>query len=363
MILCANPKLQYLAHKEEIDEAVKRVLEGDRYILGDEVAEFEKEFAAFIETKTCIGVANGTDALHLALRAVGVKYGDEVITTAHTAVATASAIVLAGAIPVFADIEEDYYTIDPAKVREAITPKTRAIIAVHIYGQPCDMDALLTIAKEYNIPLIEDCAQAHGAQYKGKKVGSIGDVSCFSFYPTKNLGAIGDGGAVATNNDEIAQKVRALREYGWIGDKISYTIGFNSRLDELQAAVLRVKLRYLQEDTEKRREIAEHYNQTLANVAQTPKIRENCQHAYHLYVIQSKKRDVLIETLKKYAILPLIHYPIPVHLQEGFNSFSPKNGLPITEKLVGCIVSLPMYPELSFKERVYISDALNSQSS
>ncbi len=360
MILCANPKLQYLAHKDEIDGAIKKVLEGERYILGDEVTEFEKEFAAFTDTKTCIGVANGTDALHLALRAVGVCYGDEVITTAHTAVATASAIVLAGGIPVFADIEEEYYTIDPVKVREAITPKTKAIIAVHIYGQPCNMDALLSIAKEYQIPLIEDCAQAHGAEYKGKKIGSIGDVSCFSFYPTKNLGAIGDGGAVATNNDEIAQKVRALREYGWIGDKISYTIGFNSRLDELQAAVLRVKLKYLQEDTQKRRAIADDYNKQLTSAVDTPKVRDNCQHAYHLYVIQTKERDAFIETLKKADVFALIHYPVPVHLQEGFKSFAPKSGLPVTERIVHSIVSLPMYPELSFKEISYTCNIINN---
>lgn len=359
MILCANPKLQYLAHKDEIDEAIKRVLDGERYILGDEVTEFEKEFAAFIETKTCIGVANGTDALHLALRAVGVKYGDEVITTSHTAVATASAIVLAGAIPVFADIEEDYYTIDPVKVREAITQKTKAIIAVHIYGQPCDMDALLAIAKEYDIPLIEDCAQAHGAEYKNKKVGSIGDVSCFSFYPTKNLGAIGDGGAVATNNDEIAQKVRALREYGWIGDKISYTIGFNSRLDELQAAILRVKLRYLQEDTEKRRYIAEQYDKALVNLVQVPKVRENCKHAYHLYVIQANERDSLAEKMKTSGIIPLVHYPIAIHQQEGFKLFTPQNGLPTTEKLINHILSLPMYPELNEDEIHLIIKCVN----
>ncbi len=350
MIICANPKEQYLAYKDQIDAALQRVLKSGRYVLGDEVASFEKEFAEYIGVSDCIGVASGTDALHIALRAVGVVNKDEVITAAHTAVATASAIILAGATPIFVDIEDKYYTLDPEKVREAITSKTKAIIAVHIYGQPCDMDALKVIAREYGIALIEDCAQAHGALYKGKMVGSLGDIGCFSFYPTKNLGAIGDGGAVVVNTSDLAIKVKALREYGWIDNKISSTIGFNSRLDEIQAAILRVKLRYLDQDIEKRRTIAKTYDLALSSIVETPDLRADCKHSYHLYVIQTLKRDRLQEKMKKFGIYPLVHYPMPVHTQDAFKSFSPVDGLPKTEALVDRILTLPMYPELSVKE-------------
>jgi dTDP-4-amino-4,6-dideoxygalactose transaminase len=240
MILCGNPKAQYLARRDEIDAALKRVLESGWYILGEEVKAFEEEFASYIGVSYGVGVGSGTEAIHLALVACGIGQGDEVITVSHTATATVAAIELAGATPVFVDIEPDFYTMDPAKLDAAITSRTKAIIPVHIYGQPADMDPILEVAKKHNLRLIEDCAQAHGAIYRGKRVGSLGDVGCFSFYPTKNLGAIGDGGMLVTNNIELAQKARLLREYGWTERDVSQFAGWNTRLDEVQAAILRV---------------------------------------------------------------------------------------------------------------------------
>jgi len=362
MILCSNPKMQYLAHELEIKNAINGVLDGGRYILGQEVEAFEKEFADFISSKYSIGVANGTDALHLALGSFNIGIGDEIITTSHTAVATISAILMSGAKPVFADIEKEFYTLDASKVKAAITPKTKAIIAVHIYGQPCDMDALLIIAKEHNLILIEDCAQAHGAEYKGKKVGSIGDIGCFSFYPTKNLGAIGDGGAITTNSFEIAQKVKSLREYGWQSDRVSHFAGFNSRLDEIQAAILRVKLKYLAEDTRKRNKIANIYYDKLKNIVNLPKNRANCLHAFHLFVIEVQNRDKMVEILKSKDIFPLVHYQIPVHMQPAFEPLGFGGKLKITEAVVGNILSLPMYPELTKQEVGFVCEIISGCS-
>jgi dTDP-4-amino-4,6-dideoxygalactose transaminase len=356
MILCSNPKEQYLAHSEEIKDAIDRVLNSGRYILGSEVEAFEGEFADFITTRHCVGVANGTDALHLALRAFNIAFGDEVITSSHTAVATASAIAMCGAKPVFVDIESEFYTIDASRIKDAITPKTKAIIAVHIYGQPCDMDELLAIAKEHNLALIEDCAQAHGAEFNGKKVGSIADIGCFSFYPTKNLGAIGDGGAITTNSPEIYAKIKALREYGWQNDRISHFCGFNSRLDEIQAAILRVKLKYLTKDTQKRNEIANIYFEKLKNIAILPKIRQNCTHAFHLFVVIINNRDVIQEALKQDGIYALVHYNASVHLQPAF--LDTKIDLTNTQNILGKILSLPMYPELSYDEVSQVCDCL-----
>lgn len=356
MILCSNPKEQYLAHSDEIKTAIDRVLDSGRYILGSEVEAFENEFANFIEAKYCVGVANGTDALHLALRAFDIGSDDEVITSPHTAVATASAIAMSGAKPVFVDIENEFYTIDAAKIKAAITPKTKAIIAVHIYGQPCDMDALLAIAKEYNLALIEDCAQAHGAEFNGKKVGSIGDIGCFSFYPTKNLGAIGDGGAITTNSAKIYAKIKALREYGWQNDRISHFCGFNSRLDEIQAAILRVKLKYLAKDTQKRNEIANIYFEKLKNIVTLPKIRPNCTHAFHLFVIMIKNRDNMQEAIKQDGIYALVHYSAAVHMQPAF--LDKKTNLTNTQNILDKILSLPMYPELSCEEVSHVCDSL-----
>lgn len=350
MILCGNPKAQYLARKDEIDAALKRVLESGWYILGEEVKAFEKEFANYIGAAS-YGVGSGTEAIHLALVACGIGQGDEVITVSHTATATVAAIELSGATPVFVDIEPDFYTIDPAKLDATITSRTKAIIPVHIYGQPADMDPILEVAKKHNLRIIEDCAQAHGAIYRGKRVGSLGDVGCFSFYPTKNLGAIGDGGMLVTNNIELGQKARLLREYGWTERDVSQFAGWNTRLDEVQAAILRVKLKYLDEDNSKRMRLAEIYNEELslstANNLILPKQRENSTHVYHLYVIRSAKRDDLLSLLRKKGIGALIHYPVPVHLQPAYNCLHGCDKLPETEQIAKEIISLPIYPELS----------------
>lgn len=352
MILCSNPLLQYLGHKKEIEQAIRRVLKKGRYILGEELEAFEKEFAKYTGVSYGVGVGSGTEALHLSLAACAVDQGDEVITVSHTAVATAVAINLSGARAVFADIEPEYYTLDPAKIEELITKRTKAIIPVHIYGQPADMEPILKIARKNNLCVIEDCAQAHGAKYKGMAVGSFGDMAAFSFYPTKNLGAIGDGGIILTNNNKLAKKTKLLRQYGWQKRYISQIPGYNSRLDELQAAVLRVKLKYLENDNQCRCNIAESYNRQLAgNGLILPQVRESCRHVYHLYVVRAARRDRLLQLLKKEGIGALIHYPLAVHQQPAYRSkVSSKINLEETEKAVREIISLPIYPQLRADE-------------
>ena len=350
---------QYKSIKNEIDSAIQRVLDSGWFVMGNEVIEFEKEFAQFNNVTHAIGVGSGTEALHIALRAMDIGHGDEVITTAHTAVATASAIDLASAKPIFVDIEQDYFTIDPQLIEKAITPRTKAIIPVHIYGQPCDMDAIMDIAIKNNLKVIEDCAQAHGAEYKGKRVGSMGDVGCFSFYPTKNLGAIGDGGAIVTNNDQLGKKIKLIREYGWEERYISSKEGWNSRLDELQAAILRVKLKNLDKDNNLRQQHAKKYNELLKDLPiELPKKRENCTHVYHLFVIKVDKRDRLKEYLGKNGVNTTIQYPVPVHQQKYFQSLCREKTLPITEHVAKNILSLPMYPELEENEIHKVSDVL-----
>ncbi|EKD77365.1 MAG: hypothetical protein ACD_42C00358G0001, partial [uncultured bacterium] len=291
MISFANPLAQYQSHQTEIDAAIHTVLNSGHYILGEQVAAFENEFARYLGLTNAVGVASGTDALVLALMALGVGRDDEVILPSMTATATANAVKQVGATPVFVDIEKNYYTIDPVLVEKAITEKTKAIIAVHLYGQPADMFSLLKIAKQYQVKLIEDCAQAVGAYYQKKPVGNFSDIACFSFFPTKNLGAMGDGGAIATNNNTLAERIRQLRQYGWDANRDSQFIGMNSRLDELQAAILRVKLRYLNKDIEKRNQIARHYDKLLKSFPFVlPAVRHEALHAYHLYVIQCEHR-------------------------------------------------------------------------
>lgn len=352
MILCSNPAAQYRAHKKEIDAAVARVLTKGWYILGDEVKAFEKEFAEYIGVSCGIGVGSGTDAIHLALRACGVGSGDEVVTVSHTAVATVAAIEMAGGMPVLVDIEKDFYTLDPAMLENVISSKIKAIIPVHIYGHPVDLDPLMEIARRYNLAVIEDCAQAHGAMYKGKRVGSFGDMACFSFYPTKNLGAIGDGGMVVTNNPQLAHKTRLLREYGWAERYVSHIRGVNTRLDEIQAAVLRVKLRYIDGDNIKRIKLAKVYDEGLAETGLIlPKQRHDSTHVYHLYVVRTGKRDELLRFLKGSGIGVLIHYPAPIHLQPAYiNRLRGCNKLNETESAAREILSLPMYPELAGEE-------------
>ena len=348
MIPCGNPHAQYVAHKREIDEAVVRVLDRGRYVLGPEVSAFEAEFADYIGTSHAIGVGSGTEALHVALAACGIGPGDEVITVSHTAVATVAAIELAGAEAVLADIEPAYFTLDPAVLASLVTPKTKAIVPVHLYGQSADMTGIIETARRLGLRIIEDCAQATGARYKGRRVGSFGDMACFSFYPTKNLGALGDGGMVVTGNGELARQARLLREYGWAERCVSHFRGWNSRLDELQAAVLRIKLRHLDDDNARRAAIAEHYDRELANSAvRTPQRRPGADHVYHLYVAQSDERDGLMEHLHRREIGALIHYPVPVHLQPAYlGRLRGCNRLPVTEQAAKEILSLPIYPEL-----------------
>lgn len=347
MILCSNPKAQYKAYKDDIDSAVKKVLESGWYILGEEVEAFENEFADYIGVSYGIGVGSGTEAIHLALACCGIARGNEVITVSHTATATVAAIELTGATPVLVDIEPDFFTMDPNKLEAAITPRTKAIIPIHMYGHPADMDPILKIAKKHNLKVIEDCAQAHGATYKNKHIGSFGDMTCFSFYPTKNLGALGDGGMVVTNDKKLAKKASLLRQYGWAERYSSHFAGWNTRLDEIQAAVLRVKLKHLDADNAKRAAIAQLYDNELAsNGNKLPQIRENSTHIYHLYVIRSPKRDELLAHLKENGIGAAIHYPVPIHQQPAYENLPGHDKLPVTEQICKEIISLPIYPEL-----------------
>jgi len=352
-------KRQYADIKPEIDTAIKKVLDSGRFILGPEVAAFEKEFSSYIGARFGIGVASGTDALHLALRAVGVKQGDEVITVPNVSSPNVAAINLAGGIPKFVDIDEETYTIDADKIEAAITEKTKAIIPIHLYGHPAEIEKILEIAKKYNLKVIEDCAQAHGSEFKGRKVGTFGDMACFSFYPTKNLGAYGDGGFVATNNENLAEKIRLLRNYGEKERYKPVSEGFNSRLDEIQAAILRVKLRHLDDWNNKRRHNAEIYKKHLANTSIIlPSETENSKHVYHLFVIRHKQRDKLKEYLQQNGIYSDIHYP-SLHTQESVKQLCNKLGdFPATEKLASEILSLPMFPELKEEEIIYICETI-----
>lgn len=339
---------EYKALQHELDAAATRVLASGWYILGREVAAFEEEFAAYLGVTQAVGVASGTDAVLLACRALEIGPGDEVITVSHTAVATAAAIELSGATPVFVDIEPVTYTMDVSQVAAAITPRTKAIIPVHIYGHPAEMDTLLALAQQHNLLVIEDCAQAHGARYKGKRVGTMGDAAAFSFYPTKNLGAIGDGGAVVTNNPAVANRLKMLRQYGWQQRYISDIAGYNSRLDELQAAFLRVKLRHLEAGNATRRYLAELYNQQLAHLPLTlPVPQPDCEPVFHLFVIQTEQRDALQTYLAEQGIGTAIQYPVPVHRQPAYHWLGYEAGsLPVTEGICGRILSLPMHPYL-----------------
>jgi dTDP-4-amino-4,6-dideoxygalactose transaminase len=347
-IPAANPRAQYLSHKAEIDVAIAATLDGNRYILGPQTQAFEQEFAAYLGVRFASGVGSGTEALHLALRACGLGPGDEIITVAHTAVATVSAIELAGATPVLVDIDPVTYTIDPDQIERAITPRTTAIIPVHLYGAAANLNPIVDLARRHNLKVIEDCAQAHGARYADRVLGSIGDAACFSFYPTKNLGAIGDGGLVATNDPVIAENLNLLRQYGWRERYISEIAGWNTRLDELQAAILRVKLRHLDEDNTKRRALAAIYDEQLAGVVTLPIEPANTRHVYHLYVIRHPQRNALMQYLHERGIGTAIHYPAPIHLQPAYRGRLGEVGsLPETERAAREIVSLPMYPELS----------------
>lgn len=359
MIPMNDLALEYASIKNEIDATIEGVLKSGWYILGENVKLFEKEFADYCGAKFAVGVGNGLEALQLAMLAYGIGEGDEVITVANTAVATVLAISLNGAIPVFVDIDSETYEMDVTQIEKKITRRTKALLPVHLFGHPVDMRPLMEIAAKHNLLVIEDACQAHGTEYKTKKVGTFGDVGCFSFYPTKNLGACGDGGMVITNNEEIFEKVLVLRNYGQKTRYLHEVNGINSRLDEIQAALLRVKLKYLDDWNEKRRKIASWYNELLSttNVV-CPKEKEYAKHNYHLYVIRSEKRDKIHDFLAAKGITSLIHYPIPIHLQKPYAYLGILLGaLPNTEKASNEILSLPIFPELRYNQ---IEEVVNS---
>jgi dTDP-4-amino-4,6-dideoxygalactose transaminase len=346
----ALPLAQYRAHRAPIQNAINRVLDSGNYILGAELDSFERAFAAYCRCDHAVGVGSGTDALILALKALGVGSGDEVITVSHTAVATVAAILATGATPVLIDVDEVFLTLDPVALDAAVTARTKAVIAVHLYGQSADLDAVMAFAKRRGLAVIEDCAQAAGGRHRGRPVGSIGDIGCFSFYPTKNLGAIGDGGMVVTSESKIAERVRRLRQYGWDDARQTHEAGLNSRLDPLQAAILRAKLPHLDDDNAKRAAIADRYERGLHGLPiTTPKQRNAAQHVYHLYVVTCVPRDALMAHLTEHQIGCAIHYPIPVHNQHGYAErvVASPGGLPVTERVCQQILSLPLYPELS----------------
>lgn len=340
----------YLELKEDFDAAYQRVMDSGRYILGQELESFEQEFAAYCETRYCVGVGNGLDALHLILRAMHIGQGDEVIVPSNTFIATWLAVTFAGATPVPVEPDERTYNLDPARIHAAITPRTKAIMPVHLYGQPADMDPIVAIARQYGLKVIEDAAQAHGARYKGRRTGSLGDAAGFSFYPGKNLGAFGEAGAVTTNDPSITEKVRALRNYG---SEIKYHNkykGFNSRLDELQAAFLRVKLRHLDQWNERRRERAKQYLEGLkcCRDLSLPFVPDWAEPVWHQFVIRHPAREMLQQKLDSACIGYLIHYPIPPHLSEAYADMGWKPGaFPKAEELAHTVISLPMGPHLT----------------
>lgn len=344
-----NLTIQHQNIRSEINSVIQDILDHGDFILGQDVTKLEEEFAAYCGTKYAVGVDNGLSALELSLRAYGVGPGDEVIVPTHTFTATAAAATLAGATPVFVDADPETWNIDPTKIEDAITPRTRAIIPVHLYGLPADMDAIIGIAQKHNLVVVEDACQAHGAEYKGHRVGSLGNAAGFSFYPTKNLGACGDGGMVTTNDAKVAETIRALRNCGQREKNVHELVPFNHRLDNLQAAILRVKLRHLDEWIALRRKWAALYTSLLAETGLIlPAEPAEYKHVYHLYVVRSQQRDALQASLKERGIGTAIHYPKPVHLQPFYSKGVDHQGqFPVAEKICDEILSLPMFPELT----------------
>ncbi len=348
MIPFIDLKTQYHGIKEEIDAAIERVLESSQFALGAEVAAFEKEFTAYCHAGNGIGVNSGTSALHLALLAAGVGPGDEVITVPFTFIATVAAICYTGAKPVFVDVEPRTLTMDVGRIEEAITERTKVVLPVHLYGHPADMDPILDIAARHNLIVIEDAAQAHGAEYRGRRVGSLGEMGCFSFYPGKNLGAYGEGGMVVTDNRDFESKIRMLRDWGQESKGRHLLKGYNYRMEGLQGAILRVKLRYLKEWTEARRSHADLYSKLLVdNNIQTPLSMPYGRHAYHIYAIRLRRRDAVVRALREDGIQCGIHYPIPVHLQPAHLDLGYRAGdFPVSEQAAASELSLPMFAEL-----------------
>ena len=353
-------KAQYRSIKSEVDRAIARVLESSQFVLGDEVAAFERQFAAYCSTREAIAVNSGTSALHLALLAAGVGPGDEVITVPFTFVATVSSICYTNARPVFVDVDPTYYTMDPSQLEAAITPRTKAIMPVHLYGQPADMDPVLDIANRHGIAVIEDAAQAHGAEYHGRRCGSMGAVAGFSFYPGKNLGAYGEGGAVVSSDPAMVKTIRMLRDWG-AERKYEHALkGFNYRMDGIQGAILRVKMKYIESWTEARRSRAALYARQLEGLPmQLPKERPGCRHVYHVYTVRTRDRQRLQAALLERGIHTGIHYPIPVHLQPAHADLGYARGdFPVAEQLANEVLSLPIYPELSDAHVGEVADAL-----
>jgi dTDP-4-amino-4,6-dideoxygalactose transaminase len=363
----ANPGAGYRALQSEIDRAVARVLSSGWYILGGEVRAFEAEFASWLRAPAVVGCGNGTDAVALALRGLGIGLGATVVTVSHTAVATVAAIEMAGATPLLVDIDPVYYTMDPDALRQVLKnpppglPPIRAVVPVHLYGQPADLDRIVPLCREHRAALIEDCAQAHGARLHGRRVGTFGDAATFSFYPTKNLGALGDGGAVVVPDPELAARIAALRQYGWRNRAISDEIGVNSRLDEVQAAILRVKLAHLDRQNARRAEIASAYGEALRSTPlRPPRPRDDATHVYHLYVVRTEERDKVQAALRQKGVGTGIHYPVPVHQQPAYagrvvlGAF----GCPESATAAQQILSLPLYPELTDDQVAFICNAL-----
>jgi len=360
MVNFVDLKKQYHSIKEEIDSAVLGVLESTQFVLGKEVAAFEEEFADYSQSDHAVAVNSGTSALHLAFLAAGIGAGDEVITVANTFIATVAAIRYTGATPVLVEMDPVSYAMDPATLEAAITERTKAICPVHLFGQMADMDAIMAVADKHNLIVIEDAAQAHGAEYKGKRAGSIGHIGCFSFYPGKNLGAYGEGGLVTTDNTDYAHAIRVMRDWGAEKKYYHDLPGFNYRMTGLQGAILRVKLRHLEEWTEARRAHAAYYNQLLKDTdVDTPTEMPYARHVYHLYVIRSRQRDALQAALGEQKIYTGIHYPIPVHMQKAHADLGYKQGdFPLTEKAADEILSLPMFAELLDTEIDQVCDAI-----
>lgn len=347
-------------YKEEYEKKALQVLESGWYVLGKELDLFEKEFAQYLGSKHCIGVASGLDALKIAVRLLGIGEGDEVLVQGNTYIATIMGITENGATPVFVEPDE-YYNIDVSKLQRKITDRTRAIMVVHLYGQPAEMDSIMEIAKKYHLKVIEDCAQAHGAEYHGKKVGTFGDFGCFSFYPTKNLGAFGDGGALVTNNEVLMRDARIYRNYGSERKYHNQMVGINSRLDEMQAGLLRIKLKHLDDLNRERRCIAESYLKGIGNKdIVLPKEKQDCSSVWHQFVIGSGRREEMIEYLERNGIHSMIHYPVPPHLSQAYSYLGlGKGSMPVTEAYAEQVLSLPIYNGMLQEEVNYVIDRIN----
>lgn len=348
-------------YQEEIEAAALKVLRSGWYVLGPEVASFEKEFAEYVGAGYCVGLANGLDALWLAFRVLGIGAGDEVIVQGNTYIASVMGITINGATPVFVE-PDDFYNMDVTKIEEKITEKTKAILVVHLYGQASDMKPIVQLCKKYNLRLVEDCAQSHGACVDGKMTGTFGDIGCFSFYPSKNLGAFGDAGAIVTDDEEIAKAMKMYRNYGSEKRYYNKVVGANSRLDELQAAMLRVRLKYMHELTEERRRIAARYTEEISNdKLLLPQVKDGVTHVWHQYVIRTKERDALIAHLEKNDIGTIIHYPVPPHLAEAYAYLKMDRGsLPITEAYADSVLSIPMYNGMTEEEQSRVITCLNA---